>query len=179
MNVKNLFALPLLGLVLLGGGCAGEPDVEVTVSNSVFLACQEGGGTVSNSYPRQCTKGNVLSEEEYGGNAGAKVDMIKLDQNPIAPVKDSITLKGQARGGWYSEAQFPVSVLDKSGKEIGTGTAHAEGEWMTEDFVPFSVTVTFTGAQPYSLGRVLLKKDNPSGLPENDDSLIIPITFGK
>jgi hypothetical protein len=179
VETKKFLALPLLALVLLGGGCAREEESEVAVSNDVFLSCQEAGGTISNSYPRQCTNGSVRAEEEDGGNMEAKANFIQLDVNPLAPVKDTITLKGQARGGWYSEAQFPVVVFAANGGEIGRGVAKAKGEWMTEEFVPFEVTVKFTQQQPYTLGRVMLQKDNPSGLVENDDALIVPITFGK
>jgi len=47
---------------------------------------------------------------------------------------------------------------------------------MTEDFVPFSARLEFT--KPVSeTGAVVLQKDNPSGLPEHDESLVIPIRF--
>ena len=54
---------------------------------------------------------------------------------------------------------------------------------MTEDFVPFSATLEFTSPYPgkgqdfMKRGSLILKKDNPSGLPENDDALEIPIQF--
>ncbi len=54
--------------------------------------------------------------------------------------------------------------------------AQALGEWMTEDFVPFSASLRF--AVPSTpKGKLVLEKDNPSGLPENADELIIPVYF--
>jgi hypothetical protein len=47
---------------------------------------------------------------------------------------------------------------------------------MTENYVPFAATVTFTEPATEN-GFIFLKKDNPSGLPENDASIAIPITF--
>ena len=93
-----------------------------------------------------------------------------------AVVSSPLIIKGQARGNWYFEAQFPVRLLDGSGKEIARGIAQAQGEWMTEAFVPFEATLTFD--KPVSgTGQLILQKDNPSGLPENDKSISVPVKF--
>jgi hypothetical protein len=85
------------------------------------------------------------------------------------------TVKGMARGPWYFEASFPVTLLDQNGAELAQGVALAEGEWMTEEFVPFSVELT--APQSYiGPATIVLKKDNPSGEPEFDGALSIPIT---
>jgi hypothetical protein len=55
--------------------------------------------------------------------------------------------------------------------------------YTTDDFVPFSGELTFTS--PYSAGdpdfmargTLILQKANPSGLPEHDDAVEIPVTF--
>jgi hypothetical protein len=47
---------------------------------------------------------------------------------------------------------------------------------MTTNFVPFTAVITFTPATT-ATGTIVLEKDNPSGLPANDNSLTIPITF--
>ncbi len=87
----------------------------------------------------------------------------------------TFTVKGKARGPWYFEASFPVALLDAQGAELAQGVALAEGEWMTEDFVPFSVELT--APQNYiGPATLVLKKDNPSGEPEFDASLSVPIT---
>lgn len=87
----------------------------------------------------------------------------------------TFTVKGKARGPWYFEASFPVTLLDGQGAELAQGVALAEGEWMTEEFVPFSVELT--APQNYiGPATLVLKKDNPSGEPEFDASLSVPIT---
>ncbi len=96
-----------------------------------------------------------------------------------ALTKSPLTITGLARGYWYFEATFPVVIVDWNGLIIGEGYAEAQSDWMTEDFVPFTATVTFTvpDATPYRRGALILQKSNASGLPENDDALEIPITF--
>jgi hypothetical protein len=96
---------------------------------------------------------------------------------PGSTVTSPVTITGQARGPWYFEASFPVKVLDDQGKKIGVGMAQAEGEWMTEDFVPFSATLNFTTTASH--GSLVLEKDNPSGLPENAAQVVIPVQFGQ
>ena len=96
-------------------------------------------------------------------------------------ISSPFVVRGQARGGWYFEATFPISLVDWDGKIIADGYATAEGEWMTEDFVPFSATLTFTDPswdQEFSQhGWVILNKSNASGLPEHDAAVEIPIKF--
>lgn len=95
---------------------------------------------------------------------------------PGAKVASPLTITGRARGNWYFEASFPVRLLDGNGVELAIKPAQAIGDWMTAEYVPFSVTLTF--AQPMTAtGTLILQKDNPSGLPEHDDSVSIPVTF--
>lgn len=87
-----------------------------------------------------------------------------------------LTIQGEARGNWYFEASFPVELLDGNGKRLVILPAQAIGEWMTIEFVPFSVTLTF--AKPSTAtGTLILRNDNPSGLPENERYISIPVRF--
>ena len=93
---------------------------------------------------------------------------------PNAEIITPLIVTGEARGNWYFEASFPVEVQDANGNVVGQGLATAEGEWMTTEFVPFSAPVTI---ENYSgPATLVLIKDNPSGLPEHDDSVSFPIT---
>jgi hypothetical protein len=94
---------------------------------------------------------------------------------PDATVTSPLVVTGEARGSWYFEASFPVRLLDSNGNELAVAPAQAQGDWMTTDFVPFSVTLTFTTTD--TSGTLVLEKDNPSGLPENADSISIPVQF--
>jgi hypothetical protein len=106
-----------------------------------------------------------------------QTDNLKLDNlTAEAVVASPLAIAGSARGTWFFEGSFPVKVLDESGQELGRGIAQAQGDWMTEDFVPFKVTIMFTRPTS-SVGAVVLEKDNPSGLPQNDQAISVPIKF--
>ncbi|MES2014558.1 MAG: Gmad2 immunoglobulin-like domain-containing protein [Patescibacteria group bacterium] len=87
-----------------------------------------------------------------------------------------IDVQGRARGRWYFEASFPVSVEDSAGNVIGSGVATAGSDWMTTEFVPFTATITLTTSY-VGEAKVILKKDNPSGESSRDASITIPITI--
>lgn len=91
-------------------------------------------------------------------------------------VSSPLVVKGEARGNWYFEADFPVRLLDGDGREIALGIATAEGDWMTTEFVPFSATLVFTNPSTPE-GTLVLEKDNPSGLPEHANELRVPVKF--
>ena len=93
-------------------------------------------------------------------------------------VQSPLTVKGEATGFWFFEASFPIKILDESGKVLGRGIAQAQSDWMTEEFVPFEATLDFE-APATEKGFLVLMKDNPSGLPENDEELQIPIVLEK
>lgn len=92
-------------------------------------------------------------------------------------ISSPLTVTGEARGTWFFEATFPIVVVDWDGRIIGEGYAQAQSDWMTEAFVPFSGTVIFSHPSYGERGAVILQKSNPSGLPERDDAIEIPITF--
>lgn len=113
-----------------------------------------------------------------------KTDLISVSApQEGASVASPLTITGEARGYWFFEASFPVVLVDWDGRIIAEHYATAEGDWMTENFVPFTATLEFespyhTGDPEFmSRGALILKKDNPSGLPEHDDALEIPIRF--
>jgi hypothetical protein len=93
-----------------------------------------------------------------------------------AVVSSPLVVSGEARGSWYFEANFPVTLLDADGKPVVRGYAQAQGEWMTEEFVPFKAELAFTAPAGAS-GTLLIEKANASGLPEHAAELRIPIRF--
>jgi hypothetical protein len=105
------------------------------------------------------------------------LDQIKVTKpQPNQLVESPLAIEGEARGTWFFEASFPVELIDANGDIIAAHFAQAQGEWMTEDFVAFKSELIFE--KPASdTGVLLLKKDNPSGLPENDAKIEIPVRF--
>jgi hypothetical protein len=151
----------------------GQPQTVTT-----FEQCVEAGNPVMESYPRQCRTPEGQSFTENIGNALEKSDLIQLE-NPLPNqvISSPLEISGQARGQWFFEATFPVVLTDWDGLIIAEGFATAEGEWMTEEFVPFTATLRFEKPAYGENGALILQKDNPSGLPENDDALEIPVRF--
>ena len=91
-----------------------------------------------------------------------------------AQVGHSFTVAGLAPGPWFFEAQFPVMVRAADGAVVGRAIATAQGEWMTEKQVTFTATMQID-ATFHGEATLVLLKDNPSGLPEHDDAVEIPI----
>ena len=103
---------------------------------------------------------------------------IKVDQpRPNTTITSPLNITGQARGTFFFEATFPIQLLDSNGQEITTTPATTQGDWMTEEFVPFTATLSFPAQPAGSRGTLVLAKDNPSDLPENAQSLEIPVRF--
>ncbi|HTP57085.1 MAG TPA: Gmad2 immunoglobulin-like domain-containing protein [Candidatus Paceibacterota bacterium] len=103
--------------------------------------------------------------------------MVLSEPWPGERVTSPLTVRGQARGTWYFEATFPVVLEDAAGNVLVQTPARAQSDWETTDFVPFQATLTFTAPAAGTHGTLILKKDNPSGLPQNDDSREIPVLF--
>jgi len=93
-----------------------------------------------------------------------------------ATVGQTFTVSGQAPGNWYFEAVFPIKVVDGDGNAIGHGQGQAQSDWTTTAQVPFTATVTLD-APYHGAATLVLLKDNESGLPENDDSLEVPVVI--
>lgn len=107
----------------------------------------------------------------------AKDDLIVVDTPlPNAVISSPLTISGRARGLWYFEASFPVKLFDNAGNLLGVMPAQAQGEWMTTEYVPFFLTLSFATSST-ATGMLVLEKDNPSGLPENANELRIPVRF--
>lgn len=152
-----------------------------------FEDCLTAGYPIMESYPRQCKTpdGRTFAEEitETISYTNASSDLIKVELPfPGAVVGKDFSVIGEARGYWFFEASFPIEVRDENGNILFTAVAQAQpdpktGEinWMTEDFVPFKADIKISQS---FIGKatLVLKKDNPSGLPENDASISFPIT---
>ena len=106
-------------------------------------------------------------------------DMIQIDEPlPGAEISSPLTVRGRARGNWYFEASFPIVLTDWDGRILATVPAQAQGDWMTTEWVPFEAVIEFdVDTSVSNRGSLILKKDNPSGLPQYDDSREITVFF--
>lgn len=106
-------------------------------------------------------------------------DLVRVtvpEQDTVVP--NPLVLKGEARGMWFFEASFPVRLIDANGEDVALepGYVTATTDWMTESYVPFSGTFSYVTPET-NTGTLILLRDNPSGLPENEDAFMIPIRF--
>jgi len=123
----------------------------------------------------------VLDPESYTSIRGDTNVIRLVSPQPGEVITAPLTLRGEARGNWFFEASFPVTLTNWNGLIIAEGIATARGEWMTTDFVPFEAILEYE--RPNDIGdfsrrgSLILQKDNPSGLPEHDDALEFTIFF--
>ena len=92
-----------------------------------------------------------------------------------------VIIKGKAVGNWFFEASAPVDIVNWDGLIIGQGFVKVDAgyDWMTTAMVPFTGTISYDASQlgPYKYGWIIMKKDNPSGESQFDDSLEFKILF--
>ncbi len=160
-----------------------DEPIELIVSDveiNNFNDCVKEGNPVMESYPRQCRSLDGRLFVEDIGNINEKNDLIQLNYPlPNQEISSPLEISGTARGLWYFEADFPVVLLNSQGDIISQGIATAQDDWMTEEFVPFTATLSFdiSESEKGQEGRLIFKKDNPSGLAEHEDSLEFPVIF--
>lgn len=160
-------------------GLQSDVDNPTSAINS-FEDCIQAGHAVINGNPRQCKDGQKIFAEELRVepkyiNASSGLIVVDLPK-PGAVTGKEFSITGKARGTWYFEASFPVQVIDTKGKVIAQAVARAKGDWMTENFVPYTVNIKIPSTY-IGKATLILKKDNPSGMKEYDASLLIPITI--
>ncbi|OGJ48944.1 hypothetical protein A2344_03385 [Candidatus Peregrinibacteria bacterium RIFOXYB12_FULL_41_12] len=104
-------------------------------------------------------------------------DITVSDPQPNVEISSPLAIQGSAVGTWFFEATFPVELVDANGTVIAQGLVQALSDWQTEELVPFEGTLEFT--TDALAGELILRKDNPSGLPENDEEIRIPVRFSE
>lgn len=143
---------------------------------SSFDECVAAGNPVMESYPPQCRTQDGESFTQDIGNEMELMDVILAENpRPNQTISSPLTVKGRARGTYFFEASFPIRLVDENGRELAESYVEAQGEWMTEEFVPFSGELEFTTSA--KSGTLFLEKSNPSGLPENKMVLEVPVRF--
>jgi hypothetical protein len=84
-------------------------------------------------FPENDLIANIISEPE--------VVLFK----PIADetVTSPLIIEGEARGFWFFEASLPIKLYTADDELLVSHYGEAQGDWMTEDFVPFKSTLVF------------------------------------
>ncbi|MEK7151045.1 MAG: Gmad2 immunoglobulin-like domain-containing protein [Patescibacteria group bacterium] len=104
-------------------------------------------------------------------------DLIKVNYpKPNDVIKSPVSISGEARGTWFFEASFPITILDANRKVLAKVPMQATADWMTIDFVPFEGVVPFVKSTT-TTGFIIFENDNPSGEVERSKSIEVPIRF--
>lgn len=114
---------------------------------------------------------------EYTSAKGEIIKITGIAKNDT--ITSPLTITGEVRGSWSFEASFPID-LNYGGEDlitIASTSATLNGDWMTNDYMPFTATLSFTPPADAASGILIIHNANPSGLPENDDSVGISVNF--
>jgi len=167
MRPAGIIAIVIALLLILGLGYLILRDDNRPATN----------GNGATTTPNGTDNGNGTTTPNGDVGKPFQNDMIRVSTPlPNAVVGSPLIVRGEARGGWYFEASFPIKILDANGKVLAQAPAQAQGEWMTTNFVPFEGTLTFSKPTT-ATGTLVLEKDNPSGLPQNAQEVRIPVRF--
>ena len=177
LTMKKILPIIILILIITSLTMVWQLKNRKKIEVANFEECARLGNPIMESYPRQC-RFNEKTFTENIGNELEKNNLIRITTpRPNDVIKSPLEITGEARGVWFFEANFPIVLTDWDGLIIAESYATAQSEWMTKEFVPFKATLIFKNPQYKNNGTLILKKDNPSGLPEHDDALEIPILF--
>jgi len=181
--MKSILSLVFIVLIIIIGGILvwaeksskeEEPAPEARITS--FEECVAAGNPAMESWPRQCRAGDETFTEDIG-NEFEKTDLIRsTTPRPNQTITSPLEISGEARGTWFFEASFPVKIIDGNGRVLLNSFVGTEDDWMTEDFVAYAGTLDFP-TPTTKKGTLLLEKNNPSGIPEYDDALRIPVRF--
>lgn len=142
-----------------------------------FDACAGAGFPIMDSYPPRCAVPGGKSFTQFIGNELELSDEILISiPRPNQKITSPLKIEGKARGTWFFEANFSGELFDANKKSLGVVILTAQTEWMTEDFVPFEGKLEFQTPKT-DKGELIIRNANPSGLPENEKTLIIPVSF--
>jgi hypothetical protein len=137
-----------------------------------FQSCQNAGGVITDGEPVICVYNNKTYAEVQNPQPEVVLDQPKYGDLVSSPM----IVKGKAKGNWFFEGTMPATLKDENGKVLVQQALHADGDWMTTNYVPFSGTMAFDpGTSQY--GVLIINKDNPSGMPELDSSVAVPVRF--
>lgn len=136
-----------------------------------------GSSATSTATTTDTTASSTATTTTNTPTTGTSSPMVVLTTPTINSVISSpLHIAGKAKGGWFFEGSFPVKLVDANNKVLAQGPATAQGEWMTPEYVQFTADLTFSVPSTQT-GMLILQNDNPSGLPENQQTVSIPVRF--
>ena len=125
-------------------------------------------------YPCGIKGDECLSKAQLEKMLGNKDDLISFSILPNTKVHGILSYRGVIQGAYFFEANIGINILDLNKKVLKASYAVAKTDWMTTLPVSFEGNIDFTGL-PTGPAYFQIHNDNPSGLPANDKSILIPI----
>jgi hypothetical protein len=177
--------LTLICLIISIGAYFFAKEIRMqSISN--FEECVNAGYPTLDTYPRQCmtSDGRTFVEDI------ADPDYLDYPEVSTIPSDDDVSLyypvegntissplniDGETVGSWYWEGTFRIELRSKTGDVISSTFATSEGEWMQQGYVPFTATMIFETDE--KVADLVFIKENPSGMPENEDEYSIAVNI--
>ncbi len=191
----RVLVITLFTLCIVGVGCGdvGRSKGDVVVSDTTsgasaitnFDECVAAGFAILKSNPRQCrTSDGTLFVDTRAANNETKVYpqhddihvFVQPDKTELFVVDHLLTFSGEARGTWFFEASFRAEVRDSTGTIVSVASVQGAGDWESEVFVPFTVSIKIPDTV-VGRGTVVLIKNNRTSDSLPDDSYTVSVQF--
>jgi len=119
------------------------------------------------------TKSDETAKPQISGN---KDDLVSFSILPGAKLRGAVSYQGVVENAYFLEANIRINILDINKKILKNDHANATTDWMTSGPVTFAGTIDLAGL-PKGQAYFEIHNDNPSDLPANDKSILIPIVI--
>ena len=148
----------------------GNPSAAMPTS-----PCEGATEIIDSASTTKISDQTVVIPTEDEGQATFSNEVIILNPKQNQLITSPLKVEGQALGSWFFEASLPVKLVDANNQVIVSHYGTALDDWMTEKPVKFSSDLVFSTNA--TSGFLIISKDNPSGLPQNDASISVPVRF--
>ena len=179
MKIKVILYLFIAFIFLfISNSCIILEKFQITSEETAFADSekQDTNDRVSESVDRDDIEVDTSGDEESSKTDDLSDQIIVMYPIPDQLITSPLIIIGEARGTWFFEANFSVSLLDSNEKVLAIHYATTEEEWMTEDFISFTAHIVFDDPET-ATGFLVLDKNNPSDIREYDAQLVIPVRF--
>ena len=170
MKIKVILYLFTAFIIIISNSCIILDRSQVTPE--VTTSADNNKQDINDKVSAAGTSG----DEESNKEDNLQDQIIAFDPMPDQLIASPLIIAGEARGTWFFEGTFSVSLLDSNGNVLALHYGTTDKEWMTEDFIPFTARIEFDDPET-ATGSLILEKNNPSDIREYDAQLIIPVRF--
>jgi len=177
MKIKTiLILLTALILVSMATSCIILNRVQATSEESASDDSRQATASKDEETDETNTEAGTSGDGKDNEADALSDQIIVFTPLPDQLITSPLIITGEARGTWFFEANFPVSLLDSNENVLALHYAATEEEWMTEDFISFTATIKFEDPET-ATGFLILDKNNPSDIRGYDAQIIIPVRF--